>query len=327
MKKIIYSPGEPSGIGPDLIIQLATSKSWENFKIPIITIGDPILFIERSKKLKKKLKVLELDSLNSIQKNKHSLIQVLKVSKCMNTSAGKLSKSNAQYVLDVLDYSIKETIKNKKTALVTGPLNKETIISINKNFTGHTEYIHKITKSDGVLMMLASNKLRVALATTHIPLKNVPRKITKSLIVKKVKILDRDLRNKFKINNPKIKVLGLNPHAGENGKIGKEELEHIKPAVNELRKRNINVSMPISADTAFSQKVLNETDAYLGMYHDQVLPVLKALSFGKSINITLGVPIIRTSVDHGVALDIAGTNKSDTSSLSLAIKTAKKLIK
>ncbi len=327
MKKIIYSPGEPAGIGPDLIIQLATSKSWENFKIPIITIGDPILFIERSKKLKKKLKVLELDSLNSIQKNKRSLIQVLKVSKCMNTSAGKLSKSNAQYVLDVLDYSIKETIKNKKTALVTGPLNKETIISINKNFTGHTEYIHKITKSDGVLMMLASNKLRVALATTHIPLKNVSRKITKSLIVKKVKILDRDLRNKFKIKNPKIKVLGLNPHAGENGKIGKEELEHIKPAVNELRKRNINVSMPISADTAFSQKVLNETDAYLGMYHDQVLSVLKAISFGKSINITLGVPIIRTSVDHGVALDIAGTNKSDTSSLSLAIKTAKKLIK
>ena len=327
MKKIIYSPGEPAGIGPDLIIQLATSKSWENFKIPIITIGDPILFIERSKKLKKKLKVLELNSLNSIQKNKRSIIQVLKVSKCMNTSAGKLSKSNAQYVLDVLDYSIKETIKNKKTALVTGPLNKETIISINKNFTGHTEYIHKITKSDGVLMMLASNKLRVALATTHIPLKNVPRKITKSLIVKKVKILDRDLRNKFKIKNPKIKVLGLNPHAGENGKIGKEELEQIKPAVNELRKRNINVSMPISADTAFSQKVLNETDAYLGMYHDQVLPVLKALSFGKSINITLGVPIIRTSVDHGVALDIAGTNKSDTSSLSLAIKTAKKLIK
>jgi len=327
LKKIIYSPGEPAGIGPDLIIQLATSKSWENFKIPIITIGDPILFIERSKKLKKKLKVLELDSLNSIQKNKRSLIQVLKVSKCMNTSAGKLSKSNAQYVLDVLDYSIKETIKNKKTALVTGPLNKETIISINKNFTGHTEYIHKITKSDGVLMMLASNKLRVALATTHIPLKNVPRKITKSLIVKKVKILDRDLRNKFKIKNPKIKVLGLNPHAGENGKIGKEELEQIKPAVNELRKRNINVSMPISADTAFSQKVLNETDAYLGMYHDQVLPVLKALSFGKSINITLGVPIIRTSVDHGVALDIAGTNKSDISSLSLAIKTAKKLIK
>ena len=327
MKKIIYSPGEPAGIGPDLIIQLATSKSWENFKIPIITIGDPILFIERSKKLKKKLKVLELDSLNSIQKNKRSLIQVLKVSKCMNTSAGKLSKSNARYVLDVLDYSIKETIKNKKTALVTGPLNKETIISINKNFTGHTEYIHKITKSDGVLMMLASNKLRVALATTHIPLKNVPRKITKSLIVKKVKILDSDLRNKFKIKNPKIKVLGLNPHAGENGKIGKEELEHIKPAVNELRKRNINVSMPISADTAFSQKVLNETDAYLGMYHDQVLPVLKALSFGKSINITLGVPIIRTSVDHGIALDIAGTNKSDTSSLSLAVKTAKKLIK
>ena len=327
MKKIIYSPGEPAGIGPDLIIQLAASKAWENFKIPIITIGDPLLFIERAKKLKKKVKVLELDSLNSIKKNNRSLIQVLKVSKCIHTSAGRLSKINAKYVLDVLDYSIKETIKDKKTALVTGPLNKETVISINKKFTGHTEYIHKMTKSDGVLMMLASSKLRVALATTHIPLKNVSRKITKSLIVKKVKILDKDLRNKFKIKNPKIKILGLNPHAGENGKIGKEELEHIKPAVKELKKQNINVSMPISADTAFSQKVLNDTDAYLGMYHDQVLPVLKALSFGKSINITLGVPIIRTSVDHGVALDIAGTNKSDTSSLSLAIKTAKKLIK
>ena len=233
---------------------------------------------------------------------------------------------NAQYVLDVLDFAIRQSIANKNTALVTGPLNKETIISINKKFTGHTEYIQKITKSDNVLMMLASDKLKEAIATTHIPLKNVPKKITKNLIINKVKILNKDLKDKFNIKEPKIKILGLNPHAGENGKIGKEELEHIKPAVSELRKRKINVSMPISADTAFSQNFLEETDAYLGMYHDQVLPVLKALSFGNSINITLGVPIIRTSVDHGVALGIAGTNKSDTSSLSLAIRTAKKLI-
>ena len=140
-------------------------------------------------------------------------------------------------------------------------------------------------------------------------------------------ILNKDLKEKFNLKNPKIKILGLNPHAGENGKIGEEELNHIKPAVKALKKRKINISYPISADTAFSQKMLKETDAYLGMYHDQVLPVLKALSFGNSINITLGVPIIRTSVDHGVALDIAGTNKSDVSSLELAIKTAKKLIK
>ena len=326
MKRIIYSPGEPAGVGPDLIIKLATSKAWKNFNIPIITIGDPNLFIDRAKKLKKRLHVLELNSLDEVKKNKQASIQVFKVSKCQNTSAGKLSHINAQYVLDVLDFAIRQSIANKNTALVTGPLNKETIISINKKFTGHTEYIQKITKSDNVLMMLASDKLKVALATTHIPLKNVPKKITKNLIINKVKILNKDLKDKFNIKEPKIKILGLNPHAGENGKIGKEELEHIKPAVSELRKRKINVSMPISADTAFSQNFLEETDAYLGMYHDQVLPVLKSLSFGNSINITLGVPIIRTSVDHGVALGIAGTNKSDTSSLSLAIRTAKKLI-
>ena len=326
MKKIIYSPGEPAGIGPDLIIKLSASNIWENFKIPIVTIGDPNLFLDRAKKLKKKIKVIELNSVNEVKKNKKAYLQIIKVSKCKNTSPGKLTKLNANYVLDVLDYAIKQTISDKCAALVTGPLNKETIISIDKKFTGHTEYIQKITRSKDVLMMLASNKLKVALATTHIPLKMVSKNITKKLIVNKVQILNRDLKNKFNIKKPNIKVLGLNPHAGENGKIGNEELQYIKPAIKILRKSKINVSMPISADTAFSEKILKETDAYLGMYHDQVLPVLKALSFGNSINITLGVPIIRTSVDHGVALDIAGSKNSDSSSLILAIKTAKNLI-
>ena len=326
MKKIIYSPGEPAGIGPDLIIKLATSKSWEAFKIPIVTIGDPDLFLDRAKLLKKRVGIIEINNVQKAKKNKSGSIQLIKVSKCKSTSAGKILKSNAKYVLDNLNYAIKETIINKKTALVTGPLNKEALISIEKKFTGHTEYIQKITKSNDALMMLASSKLKVALATTHIPLNKVATSITKNLIINKIKILNNDLKTKFNIKKPNIKILGLNPHAGENGKIGKEELDHIKPAVSELRRSKINVSMPISADTAFSQKILKETDAYLGMYHDQVLPVLKTLSFGNSINITLGVPIIRTSVDHGVALDIAGTNKSDVSSLSLAIKTAKKLI-
>jgi len=326
LKKIIYSPGEPAGIGPDLIIKLATSKSWEAFKIPIVTIGDPDLFLDRAKLLKKRVGIIEINNVQKAKKNKSGYIQLIKVSKCKSTSAGKILKSNAKYVLDNLNYAIKETIINKKTALVTGPLNKEALISIEKKFTGHTEYIQKITKSNDVLMMLASNKLKVALATTHVPLKKVATSITKNLIINKIKILNNDLKTKFNIKKPNIKILGLNPHAGENGKIGNEELDHIKPAVSELRRSKINVSMPISADTAFSQKILKETDAYLGMYHDQVLPVLKTLSFGNSINITLGVPIIRTSVDHGVALDIAGTNKSDVSSISLAIKTAKKLI-
>jgi len=326
LKKIIYSPGEPAGIGPDLIIKLASSKSWEDFRIPVVIIGDPNLFLNRAKLIKKRLDIAEISSLDDVRKNKLATIQVIKVSECKSTAAGKLLKSNARYVLDNLDYAIKQTINEQDVALVTGPLNKETIMSIDNKFTGHTEYIQKLTKSDDVLMMLASDKLRVAIATTHIPLRKVARKITKDLIINKVKILNKDLKEKFNIKNPNIKILGLNPHAGENGKIGNEEKEHIKPAVRALRKSKINVSLPISADTAFSQNNLKEADAYLGMYHDQVLPVLKALSFGNSINITLGVPIIRTSVDHGVALDIAGTDKSDTSSLSLAIKTAKKLI-
>jgi 4-hydroxythreonine-4-phosphate dehydrogenase len=225
-----------------------------------------------------------------------------------------------------LDFAIDNALNDKKTALVTGPISKENIISINKKFQGHTEYIQKKTASDDVLMLLGSDKLKVALATTHLPLKNVAKAITKKLIISKAKILNDELKNKFKIKNPKIILLGLNPHAGEGGKIGSEEKDILIPAVKELRRKKINISYPKSADTAFTKKILNEADAYLGMYHDQVLPVIKALSFGSTTNITLGVPIIRTSVDHGVALDIAGTAKSDTSSLKEAIKIAKKII-
>ena len=175
-------------------------------------------------------------------------------------------------------------------------------------------------------MLLSSNQLKVALATTHLPLKEVANKISKELIISKAITLNKGLKEKFKIKDPNIKILGLNPHSGEGGKIGNEEIDIIIPAVKELRKKKINISYPISADTAFTKKNLKKTDAFLGMYHDQVLPVIKALSFGNAINITLGVPITRTSVDHGVALDIAGTGRSDPSSLKEAIKTAKKII-
>ena len=326
MKKIIYSPGEPSGIGPDLIIQLCTSKFWIDIKLPIVCLSDPKLLTDRASKLGKKVKLLQINDLDNIQKNKKNHIQVLCVTKCNNLKPGKLYKSNASYVLKNLDFAIDSALNDKNTALVTGPISKENIISINKKFQGHTEYIQKKTTSDDVLMLLGSDKLKVALATTHLPLKNVAKAITKKLITSKAKILNDELKNKFKIKNPKITLLGLNPHAGEGGKIGSEEKDILIPAVKELRRKKINISYPKSADTAFTKKLLNETDAYLGMYHDQVLPVIKALSFGSTTNITLGVPIIRTSVDHGVALDIAGTAKSDTSSLKEAIKIAKKII-
>ena len=326
MKKILYSPGEPSGIGPDLIIQLSKSTFWTDIKIPILCLSDPKLLIQRAKDLGKKITLKEISAIKQLQANKKNIIQVMHVSDCGNTKPGKLFKSNAQYVLDNLKFGIDEALKNKNLAIVTGPISKENIISINKAFSGHTEYIQQRTKSDEVLMLLASDQLKVALATTHIPLKKVANKISKELVISKATTLNQGLKQKFKIKNPNIKLLGLNPHSGEGGKIGKEEIDILIPAVKELRKKKINISYPISADTAFTKKNLKETDAFLGMYHDQVLPVIKALSFGSAINITLGVPITRTSVDHGVALDISGTGKSDPSSLKEAIKTAKKII-
>ena len=326
MKKILYSPGEPSGIGPDLIIQLCKSSFWTDIKIPILCLSDPKLLIQRSKDLGKKINLKEVSDIKQLEANKKNVIQIMHVSDCRNTKYGKLYKSNAQYVLDNLQFGIDEALKNKNLALVTGPISKENIISINKDFSGHTECIQQRTKSAEVLMLLSSNQLKVALATTHVPLKEVANKISKELVISKAITLNKGLKEKFKIKDPNIKLLGLNPHSGEGGKIGNEEIDIIIPAVKELRKKKINISYPISADTAFTKKNLKKTDAFLGMYHDQVLPVIKALSFGNAINITLGVPITRTSVDHGVALDIAGTGKSDPSSLKEAIKTAKKII-
>ena len=326
MKKIIYSPGEPSGIGPDLIIQLCKSVFWTDINIPILCLSDPKLIKERASILRKKVTLKEISDLNQLEANKRNIIQIIHVSDCGNTKYGKLYNSNAKYVLANLQFGIDQALKNKNLALVTGPISKENIISINKAFSGHTEYIQQRTKSDEVLMLLASDQLKVALLTTHIPLKKVANKITKELVIRKVITLNEGLKEKFKIKNPKIKLLGLNPHSGEGGKIGTEEIDILIPAVKELRKKKINISYPISADTAFTKKNLKDTDAFLGMYHDQVLPVIKALSFGSAINITLGVPITRTSVDHGVALDISGKGKSDPSSLKEAIKTAKKIL-
>ena len=325
MKKILYSPGEPSGIGPDIIIQLCKTEFWTDIKIPILCISDPKLLDKRAADLRKKITLQKISDIDQLKANKRNVLQVIHVSDCKNTKYGKLYKSNAQYVLDNLKFGIDEALKNKNLALVTGPISKENIISINNKFSGHTEFIQQKTNSKEVLMLLASDQLKVALTTTHIPLKNVSKKITKELIISKAITLNKGLKEKFKIKNPIIKLLGLNPHSGEGGKIGKEEVDIIIPAVKELRKKKINISYPISADTAFTKKNLKETDAFLGMYHDQVLPVIKALSFGNAINVTLGVPITRTSVDHGVALDIAGSGKADPSSLKEAIKAAKKI--
>ena len=326
MKKLIYSHGETSGIGPDLIITLCKTNYWTKLRHPLIIVGDPKLFIDRANLLKKNVKIITMQSIDEAKPNKKNTLQILLNGKCSNTNPGKLYKSNAKYILDVLNTSINLCINNKEHALVTGPLSKENIIRIDPQFTGHTEHIQKLTKSKDVLMLLGSEKLKLAFITTHIPLQKVSSTINENAIFSKTKILNIELKKKFKIKNPRIGILGLNPHAGENGKIGNEEFDKIAPAIKKLKSQKINISGPISADTAFTLSNRKKYDAFVAMYHDQALPVLKAISFGSGYNITLGVSIIRTSVDHGVALDIAGKDGLDYGSLQSAINLAQKII-
>jgi len=326
LKKLIYSHGETSGIGPDLIITLCKTNYWTKLRHPLIIVGDPKLFIDRANLLKKNVKIITMQSIDEAKPNKKNTLQILLNGKCSNTNPGKLYKSNARYILDVLNTSINLCINNKDYALVTGPLSKENIIKIDPQFTGHTEHIQKLTKSKDVLMLLGSEKLKLAFITTHIPLQKVSSAINENAIFSKTKILNVELKKKFKIKNPSIGILGLNPHAGENGKIGSEEFDKIAPAIKKLKSQKINITGPISADTAFTLSNRKKYDAFVAMYHDQALPVLKAISFGSGYNITLGVSIIRTSVDHGVALDIAGKDGLDYGSLQSAINLAQKII-
>ena len=322
MKTIIYSPGDPAGIGPDLFLSLLNEDFFKFIKANVVCIGDQKLFASRAKELGYSFEISTFTDINDINEK----VGCLEIMKCPDISSGRLNSTNSEYVIKNLDFGIDVCMKSKGLGLVTGPISKENIVEGGYSFSGHTERIMEKTNSDDVLMLLASERLKVALATTHMPLNKVSESITTNLIINKVKILNQELKSKFNIEKPKISLLGLNPHAGEGGKLGKEEIEIIIPAVKELIASNIDVSMPLSADTAFNKNLLDETDAYFAMYHDQGLPVLKALSFGDSINITLGVPIVRTSVDHGVALDIAGKGIANNSSLKNAFYAADNLI-
>ena len=322
MKTIIYSPGDPAGIGPDLFLSLLNEDFFRFIKANVVCIGDEKLFASRAKELGYSFEISTFTDINDVNEK----VGCLEIMKCPDISSGRLNSINSEYVIKNLDFGIDVCMKSKGLGLVTGPISKENIVEGGYSFSGHTERIMEKTNSDDVLMLLASERLKVALATTHMPLNKVSESITTDLIINKVKILNQELKSKFNIAKPKISLLGLNPHAGEGGKLGKEEIEIIIPAVKELIASNIDVSMPLSADTAFNKNLLDETDAYFAMYHDQGLPVLKALSFGDSINITLGVPIVRTSDDHGVALDIAGKGIANNSSLKNAFYAADNLI-
>ena len=313
---LALTPGEPSGVGPDLLIKLAQEKQQQQ----IIAFADPDMLAERATMLGLPLNLVEVQ--DDFVSSTPSELAVVTVKVAMPVEPGVLNHANAPYVLNCLDAAIASCQEGLCQAMVTGPVQKSIINDAGIKFSGHTEYLAEKTKSDTVVMMLATEELRVALATTHVPLRDVPDAISVELLMPIIDVLYQDLQNKFGIKQPTILVSGLNPHAGEGGHLGHEEINVIAPVIRHYREAGRNIVGPLPADTLFTQKHLMSADAVLVMYHDQGLPVLKYQGFGRAANITLGLPIIRTSVDHGTALDIAGTGCADIGSLHAAIKVA-----
>lgn len=309
--KIAFTPGEPAGIGIDLAIMNAQKKTL----FPLITFSDPDLLLKRAKLLNLPLKVTENES-----KTITGEICVYPVKLRHHVTAGKLNVKNAAFVLETIDLAIKHCLEYKTDALLTGAVHKGIINEAGINFSGHTEYLANKANVEKTVMMLVTKNLKVALVTTHLPLREVADNITKDSLKKTITILNNELKTKFNIKNPKILVCGLNPHAGEDGHLGKEEIKIINPVIKELNKKNnFHLIGAMPADTAFTKNSLKNTDCILAMYHDQGLPTLKAFGFNKAANITLGLPFIRSSVDHGTALNLAGTGNIDTSSLDTAL--------
>ncbi|WAK01537.1 4-hydroxythreonine-4-phosphate dehydrogenase PdxA [Methylobacter sp. YRD-M1] len=317
LQRLALTPGEPAGIGPDLCVQLAQ----QDLPCEIVAIASPDLLEQRARQLGLNIRIKAFDSTLPPSPQQAGSLTVLPVELAEPAQCGQLNPGNSRYVLKTITKATKGCMEGLFDALVTGPVHKGIINDAGFTFSGHTEYIADMTGGHPV-MMLATPGLRVALVTTHLPLSEVSAAITHSRLRAVLCILDQDLRSRFKLDNPRILVCGLNPHAGESGHLGREEIEVIEPVLDSLRKQGMNLQGPLPADTLFTPKYLASADAVLAMYHDQGLPVLKHMGFGQAVNITLGLPIIRTSVDHGTALDLAGTGKAEIGSLLSAIQTA-----
>jgi len=322
VSRIAITPGEPAGIGPDLVIAMA-QKSWP---VELIVVGSPELLIERAKLLNLPLKVNTYSSETPASASQAGTMTVLPVELAEKCIPGELNPVNGAYVVETLRLACEKNMKGEFDAVVTGPVHKGLINQSGIAFSGHTEYFAHQANCSDVVMMLATEGLRVALVTTHIPLAYVSKAITSERLHRVTTILHDDLVNKFGIDNPTIYVCGINPHAGEGGHLGKEEIEVMNPTLDILREQGMNLIGPLPADTIFQEKYLKEADAILSMYHDQGLPVLKYKGFGASVNITLGLPFIRTSVDHGTATDLAGKNIADAGSMIEALKSAIELV-
>ena len=312
---ILITSGEPAGIGPDLIIQLA-QRGWSS---RWVVVADPELLEARAAQLGLPFycQSITVDQLD--QPDQPGVVRVLPVALAVPAQAQQLDVRNASYVLDCLALATDLCLAGQAAALVTGPVHKGIINQAGMPFTGHTEYLQERCGCDQVVMLLATRDLRVALVTTHLPLRDVADAITAERLERVTRILYQDLQQRFGLAHPRVLVCGLNPHAGEGGHLGREEIDVIEPVLARLAAEGLGVIGPLPADTLFTEQHLAEADAVLAMYHDQGLPVLKHRGFGQAANITLGLPIIRTSVDHGTALDLAGTGQAHLGSLLTAL--------
>lgn len=323
---IIVTPGEPSGIGPDVLLS-AAQKNWPS---QLVSIGTAELFEQRAKVLGLQIKTKPFNAHEKNRQHTPGCLEIIELDLPQQANCGTLNANNASWVLETLRIAAEGCSKGSFSAIATAPVHKGIINDAGIKFSGHTEYFADYAQVEKVVMMLATPNLRVALATTHIPLKEVSDAIDKNLLRDVIRILAAELKTKFAIAEPRILVTGLNPHAGEGGHLGTEEIEVIEPVLAEfnLKARDKDSSFcadiigPLPADTLFTPNNLKEADAVLTMYHDQGLPVLKSQGFGEAVNITLGLPFIRTSVDHGTALDLAGTGKANSSSMIAAIEMA-----
>ena len=316
MLPLYVTSGEPAGIGPDICLSLAGRVDER----PVVVLADMQMLQQRAEQLDNHVELVAYQGQQ--QPSLSGQLFVEHIPLIEPVELGQLNPANAAYVIEQLRRSAEYAMSGRSVGVATAPVQKSVINDAGITFSGHTEYYQEFAGVDRVVMMLATKTLRVALVTTHLPLRDVPDAITKERLHQVIDILIHDLKTKFKIAKPRILVCGLNPHAGEDGYLGREEIEIINPVLETYRQQGIHISLSLPADTLFTPDHLKETDAVLAMYHDQGLPVLKSQGFGEAVNITLGLPFIRTSVDHGTALSLAGTGQAKSSSLHVAVDLA-----
>lgn len=316
MLPLYVTSGEPAGIGPDICLNLANREDLR----PVVVLADIDMLKQRIEQLGLEVELVLYSGQTEPSLNGQLYVEHIALAKPV--ILGCLDAENASYVLEQLHRSADYALSGKSVGVTTAPVQKSIINDAGIVFSGHTEYYQEFAHVDRVVMMLATKTLRVALATTHLPLRDVPDAITQERLHQVIDILIHDLKTKFKINQPRILVCGLNPHAGEDGYLGREEIDVINPVLEEYRVQGVKMSLSLPADTLFTSENLKDADAVLAMYHDQGLPVLKSQGFGEAVNITLGLPFIRTSVDHGTALSLAGTGQAKASSLHVAVDLA-----